>query len=123
MTRVRVVVVDDQPAFRRAAATVIQGTDQFELVGEADSGESAIELLDRCVPDLVLLDVKMPGMGGVVAAELISALHPQVRIVLISTYDRGSLPAAARQPGLGYLHKEALSADRLRRIWSDADDR
>lgn len=65
--RVRVVVVDDQPAFRDAARLIIRHTAGFELVGEAATGEDSVDLVTRLAPHLVLMDIRLPGISGVEA--------------------------------------------------------
>ncbi len=86
-TEVRVLTVDDQVVFRRAAQDVIAATPGFEPVGDAESGEDALGEVERLRPELVLLDVRMPGIGGVEAARRIAAAHPETVVVLISIED------------------------------------
>jgi DNA-binding NarL/FixJ family response regulator len=107
---VRVLVADDQEPFRRASRAVVAATPGFTLVGEASSGEEAIELAAALHPDLVLLDVRMPGIGGVGAARRIAA----PLTVLISTHP----PAAAIDAaGLSFLPKEDFGPSALRALW------
>ena len=86
-TEVRVLTVDDQIVFRRAAHDVIAATPGFEPVGDAESGEEALAEVERLRPELVLLDVRMPGIGGIEAARRIAAAHPETVVVLISIED------------------------------------
>ncbi len=90
----RVLLVDDSEPFRLAAAAVVTATPGFELVGEAASGEAAVEAVRRLAPDVVLMDVVLPGIDGTAATRQIRAAHPSVRVVLLSTYD-GIDPAAS----------------------------
>jgi len=90
--RTRILLVDDQPQFRRAAAAMITATAGLELVGEAGSGEQAVELADRLRPDLIVMDVRLPGIDGTEACRRILRHRPGVRIVLVSTYERTDLP-------------------------------
>ncbi len=114
-----VLVVDDQLPFRSAAKAVLRRMEGFELVGEAASGREAVELAGRLHPDLVLMDINMPEMNGIEAARQITAGHPDVIVILCSTYDASDLPGSAAASGAsGYLNKEQLSADMLRRIWA-----
>ena len=116
--RVRVWVVDDQASFRRATAATLAAMDDFVMAGECRTGESAVELLRDGDADIVLMDIHMPGMGGIEAARHISAARADVMIVLMSTYDAEDLPVSASACGAAsYLHKERLSPDLLRRIW------
>src|SRR4051794_36985401 len=81
---VRVMTVDDQAAFRSVAREVIEATPGFQHLGEAKSGEAALALVGELGPDLVLLDVCMPGLDGVETARRLSASFPELMIVLIS---------------------------------------
>jgi two-component system invasion response regulator UvrY len=117
---VRVWVVDDQASFRRAAAATLAAMDGFVMVGECQTGESAVELI-RADADIVLMDIHMPGIGGIEATRQIHAAHPDLMVVLMSTYDLEDLPAAAADCGAAaYLHKERLSPELLSRIWQTA---
>ena len=113
---VRVLVVDDQEPFRQAAAAVIAAADGFQLVGAAATGEASLEVLDALCPDLVLMDVRLPGMDGLEASRRIVGRRPDVRVVLVSS-DDDYADAAAGCGAAGYLSKRALGPDRLRRLW------
>ena len=116
--RVRVWVVDDQASFRRATVATLAAMDDFVLAGECETGESAVERIRNGDADIVLIDIHMPGMGGIEAARQIRAALPDVIVVLMSTYGLEDLPAAASHCGAsGYLHKERLSPEMLSRIW------
>lgn len=120
-TQVRVLVVDDQRPFRLAAAAVLRRTPGFALVGEAASGEEALEVLTDLSPDLVLMDITMPGMGGIEATRRLLLAAPGTVVLLCSTYERGDLPAGAATSGAAaYLHKEELAPDVLARLWQEA---
>ena len=95
----RVLVVDDHAPFRRAASNVIATAPGFELAGEAASGERAVELAAALDPDIVLLDVNMPGIGGIEAARRIAAHGSDTVIVLVSSDRPHELPDAARTCG------------------------
>ncbi len=117
---VPVLVVDDQAPFRSAARAVLQMAAGFELVGEAESGEEAVELVSSLDPGLVLMDINMPGMSGMEAARLITTEHPDTMVVLLSTYQREDLPAEAGTSGAAaYVHKEELSPRLLRKLWDE----
>jgi two-component system, NarL family, invasion response regulator UvrY len=106
--------------FRSAAKAVLRRMEAFELVGEAASGREAIELVDRLHPALVLMDINMPEMSGIEATRQITSAHPDVIVILCSTYDTSDLPSGAAASGAsGYLNKEQFGADALRRIWAD----
>jgi len=118
-----VVVVDDQAPFRLAARAVLRRTEGFELVGEAANGIEAIALADSLHPDLVLMDINMPEMGGLEATRRIVTEHPGTVVFLCSTYDVSDLPADATASGArAYVHKEQLGPKVLRRLWDERDD-
>ena len=114
---VRVVVADDQAPFRKAVRTLLAASAGFELVGEATSGEQAVALTSELHPDLVLMDIKMDGIGGIAAARAIASTQPETATILVSTYREDELPAAARTCGAaGYLHKAELGAPAITRL-------
>jgi DNA-binding NarL/FixJ family response regulator len=112
---VSVLVVDDQAPFRRAAATVVALTKGFEMVGEAQSGEEAETMVDTLSPGLVLMDINMDGIDGIEATRRIKAAHPDVVVVLLSTYAEDDLPVGARTCGAtAYLNKESFGPAALK---------
>jgi DNA-binding NarL/FixJ family response regulator len=116
---VSVLVVDDQAPFRSAARMVVRATRGFDVIAEAQSGEEALEKVELLQPDLVLMDINMPGIGGIAATRRISSEHPAARVILLSTYDKDDLPADARTAGaLAYVHKESFGPDILEEIWA-----
>ena len=96
---VRVMVVDDQRPFRVAAAAVISRMPDFELVGQAETGEDAVEAIGCLCPDLVLMDVRLPGISGIEAAGRVAATTSRSVVVLCSTYARDDLPFPLDTPG------------------------
>jgi two-component system, NarL family, invasion response regulator UvrY len=114
---VRVVVADDQVPFRRAARAVLGATSGFELVAEAESGEEAVELARSLEPDLVLLDIHMPGIGGIEASRRIAGPGEGAVTVLLSSYREQDLPEGARSCGAAaYVHKEDFGLGVLRAL-------
>jgi DNA-binding NarL/FixJ family response regulator len=117
-TEVRVLTVDDQVVFRDAARDVIAATSGFEPVGDAGSGEEALAEVERLRPELVLLDVRMPGIGGIEAARMITSAHPDTVVVLISLQDLDEFADDAREAGAAALvRKQEFGPALLRRIW------
>ena len=115
---VRVLVADDQAPFRRAARSVLSATEDFQLVGEATSGEDAVALVDSLRPDLVLMDIKMAGIGGIEATRSITTTYPETMTILLSTYREEDLPLEARACGAAaYLHKSDFGGRVLRELW------
>ena len=116
---VSVLVVDDQAPFRLAARAVIGRTEGFELVGEAATGEEAVEMADDLHPDLVLMDINMPGISGIEATSQIVAHEPEAVVFLCSTYERSDLPPEAVDSGArAYINKEELGPVVLRDLWN-----
>lgn len=117
---VPVLVVDDQRPFRLAAAAVLRRTEGFELVGEAETGEEAVEQVANLHPALVLMDINMPGISGIEATRRIVASAPDTVVFLCSTYHLSDLPPDARTSGAdAYVNKEELAPSVLQRLWDD----
>ncbi len=115
---VSVLIVDDQLPFRAVARTVVGLTAGFSLAGEAGSGEGAVESVQEHPPDLVLMDINLPGINGIEATRRIRAAHPEVAVILLSTYSEADLPADARDCGaLAYVHKEDFGPAVIRELW------
>jgi DNA-binding NarL/FixJ family response regulator len=115
---ISVLIVDDQLPFRAVARTVIGMSAGFEVVAEADSGEDAVAKVDANPPDLVLMDINLPGMSGIEATCEIMAAHSDVSVILLSTYSEADLPADARDCGaIAYVHKEDFGPALVRQLW------
>jgi two-component system, NarL family, invasion response regulator UvrY len=115
---VSVLIVDDQLPFRAVARTVIGLTAGFEVASEAASGEEAIAQVEKVPPDLVLMDINLPGISGIDATCQIRETHPGVAVILLSTYSEADLPADARNCGaLAYVHKEDFGPALVRQLW------
>jgi two-component system, NarL family, invasion response regulator UvrY len=115
---VSVLIVDDQAPFRRAAAAVIAATPEFEVAGEAESAEEAVDLAASLDPELVVMDITMPGIGGVDATRRITAAQPETVVMLVSTYRSDDLPDEVSACGAAaYVHKEDFSPEVLEDVW------
>lgn len=114
---IRVVVVDDHPVVR-AGITMVLGIDEtIEVVAEADDGIAAIEAVDEHRPDVVLMDLQMPELDGVGATERIRSAHPDVRVLVLTTYDTDrSIVAAVEAGATGYLLKDTPPAELIAAI-------
>ena len=117
MPPVRVVIADDHPLIRSGLRALLERTDEFQVVGEAADGYEAIELVTHLKPDVALMDVGMPRLNGIDAAQHISERIPQARIILVSMHsDEGYVLRALKSGARGYLLKASPEADVLRAI-------
>ena len=111
--RIRTLVADDHPLFREGVVRSLDSEEDFEVVAEASTGEEAIELAADLVPDLVMMDLAMPGIGGIKATERIAATSPASRILILTvSEDADDLLGAFRAGAHGYVLK-GVSADGL----------
>jgi DNA-binding NarL/FixJ family response regulator len=114
---VSVLVVDDHPMFRAGMVTVLQDLDDIEVVGQAANGLEAIELVGSLSPDVVLMDLRMPEVGGLEATARIKVEHPDAAVIVLTMdSDDDSIFAALRAGARGYLLKEADGLDIERAI-------
>jgi DNA-binding NarL/FixJ family response regulator len=118
---VRVLIVDDQEPFRMAARMVVESTDGFEVVGETESGEASVQAAKELKPDLVLMDVNLPGINGLEATRQILSESDSVVILLLSTYEEEEYaPRAAECGAAAYIPKSSFSPERLADAWAAA---
>ncbi|WP_433953015.1 response regulator transcription factor [Curtobacterium flaccumfaciens] len=109
---IRVLVVDDQAIVRDGLVTVLSLVPDLQVVGQAADGAEAIAAVDRHVPDVVLMDLRMPGVDGPTATARIVAEHPGVAVLVLTTYaDDDSITTALRAGARGYLTKDAGRAE------------
>ncbi len=114
---VRVMIVDDHTMVRRGLTLFLKSYDDMLMVAEADGGEAAIELCATSMPDVVLMDMKMPGMDGVTATRLIHKQYPGVRVIALTSFKEGNLIHNALQAGaIGYLLKDVTADELVRAI-------
>ncbi len=118
---VRVLIVDDQAPFRAAAASVVGLTDPFLVVGSAQSGEECLANVRALAPDLVLMDISLPGMDGIEAARQLAALPFPPAVILVSTYSQDEYADWARSSGaIAYIDKSEFDPERLVAAWAAA---
>ena len=106
MKKTRLMLVDDQSLFREALRTLLSLQEDFEIVAEAENGERAVALARTHQPDVILMDLRMPVMGGVEATRRVLAATPTARVVVLTTFEEDEeIFAAMRAVALGYLLK------------------
>ncbi|HEX2047283.1 MAG TPA: response regulator transcription factor [Acidimicrobiales bacterium] len=118
---VRVVLVDDHPVVRDGLRGMLAGDEDLTVVGEAGNGEEAVALVARLEPEVVLMDLRMPGCDGVEATARITSAHPGVRVLVLTTYDSEADVLRAVEAGAsGYLLKDSSSAELRRAVRATA---
>ena len=119
MADVRVLVVDDQEPFRRAMAAVVEETDGFVVVGVVASGEDSLTAVATLAPDLVLMDVNLPGISGIEAGRRITSAPEAPVVLLLSTYDEDEFEFEG-SGAAGYVPKASFGPERLSDAWAAA---
>jgi two-component system, NarL family, invasion response regulator UvrY len=118
---VRVLIVDDLEPFRRAARAVVEATADFEVAGEAADGEASVEAAESLRPDIILMDVNLPGISGLEATRRIRATAPWIMVLLMSTREAQEFAGKAAECGAaGYLPKSSLTPEQLMELWTAA---
>src|SRR5260221_3751336 len=117
MDPIRILIADDQQPFREGLRALFRSMPDVEVVGEAATGEEAVTLTEKLQPDVVLMDIKMPGMNGIDATGQILSASPHISIIVLTMFDDDDTVFAALRAGArGYLLKGALKAEMLRAI-------
>lgn len=115
--RIRVLIADDHPIVREGLRTLLAEEPDLEVVGEAASGEAAIEQVERLEPDVVLMDLRMPGLGGLGALKGIRLRRPRTQVVVLTSFaEDKDVQEAVAAGAVGYLLKDALRDELLRAI-------
>jgi two-component system response regulator AlgR len=117
---VRVLIVDDQEPYRRAMAAVVEATDGFLVAGSVTTGEEALVAAAQVAPDLVLMDVNLPGIDGIEATRRLRAVPGAPLVVLLSTYEEDQVHTD-ESGAAAYIPKAAFGPDRLSAAWAEAD--
>ncbi len=119
MEATRLMIVDDYAPFREGLRAMLRSEGDIELVGEAESGDEAISLATRQQPDVILMDLQMPGVNGIEATQAILETSPHINIIVLSMFEDDNSVFTALQAGAkGYLLKGALKSDIVRAIRS-----
>jgi len=114
MKLIRLLIADDHPVVRDGLSGMFAADPGFEVLGEAADGAEAVRLAQALSPDVILMDLRMPRMDGVEATRRLRASHPEIKVVVLTTYaDDHSVLEALRAGALGYLTKDA-GADEIR---------
>lgn len=111
--KIKILIVDDQELFREGLLTLLSIQNDFDIVGQASSGEEAIFSATKFKPDVILMDLRMSGIGGVEATRRIAHQYPGIKIIVLTTFDEDELVFTALHAGaVGYLLKD-VSPDKL----------
>jgi len=121
MEKIRILIVDDHPVFRFGLRSLIASISEMEVVGEATHGQAAIEEADSLQPDIILMDINMPGLNGIEATRRILADQPDVGILVITMFDDDSVFDAMQAGARGYLLKGTDPDETIRAIRSVAN--
>jgi NarL family two-component system response regulator LiaR len=114
---IRVMLVDDHAMVRRGLATFLKIFDDLQLVGEAESGEAAIRLCAEVLPDVILMDMVLPGMDGAASTRLIRQRFPQVQVIALTSFKTSDLVRNALEAGaIGYLLKDVTAEELVQAI-------
>src|SRR3990172_4197926 len=117
MDPIRVLIADDHPFYREGVRTMLSVASEIEIVGEAANGDETIAQAESLQPDVILMDLKMPGVNGIEATRRILRTSPHIGVLILTMFeDDDSVFAAMRAGARGYLLKGALKAEMLRAI-------
>ena len=109
--KIRVLLADDQSILADGIKSVLSSCEELEVVGIAQDGFEAISMLEKCRPDVILMDIRMPNMNGVIATQEVKRLHPEVKVIILTTFDDSDYILNAINNGAsGYLLKDTSSA-------------
>ena len=109
--KIRVLLADDQSILAGGIKSVLSSCEDIEVVGIASDGFEALDLLEKCAPDVILMDIRMPNMNGVIATQEVKQRHPEVKVLILTTFDDSDYILNAINNGAsGYLLKDTSSA-------------
>ena len=119
MSKMRIVLVDDHEVVRLGLKVLLEQSESFEVVGEANNAKEAVEITGKLRPDIVLMDIRLPGVSGIEACEEITQLYPDVRVVMLTSYAEDEMLFSAIRAGAsGYLLKQINSEDLIHSLES-----
>ena len=113
---IRILIADDHPVFRFGLRALLEAQADMVVVGEAESGETAVNLTQSLQPDVVLMDINMPGINGIEATRQIAEVLPETAVLIITMFDDDTVFTAMRAGARGYLLKGAQGDETLRAI-------
>ena len=117
MEKIKILIVDDQQVVRKGIRLMLSEENDFNIIGEAENGQQAIEKVKENLPDIVLMDIKMPKMDGIEATRLITSNFPDVHVIMFTLYDE-YLKESIEAGAAGYILKDVKSEELIRAIRS-----
>lgn len=120
--KIRILIVDDHPLFRKGLRVMLEGQDQMEVIGEAANGTEAVGLAQATKPDVVLMDLQMPGGGGIESTRQIRDVMPSIKVLVLTLFeDNESVYMSLRAGASGYILKDAEEEEVFRAILAVAN--
>lgn len=117
MTKQRIVLVDDHEVVRLGLKSLLERHPQFEVIGEAGNAKEALEIVERLLPDVVLMDIRLPGTSGIEVCEEIIKKFPEIRVIMLTSYaEDDMLFSAIRAGASGYVLKQIGAEDLMKAI-------
>lgn len=118
MNKIRILIVDDHPVFRFGLRSLLSSVPEMEVIAEATSGEAAVDEAKQLAPDIILMDINLPGINGIEATRRILATHPEIGILILTMFEDDSVFEAVQAGARGYILKGADPEETLRAIQS-----